>query len=287
LDIISAAVTTYGVISDVHGNLEALTAALAVLDRHAVDRVISVGDVVGYNGESNECVDLLRERGIESIAGNHDLIALGRLGTDRCAMRPAFTLRRTRRDLTPESRLFLAALPPLRVYEDRIGLIHGTLDDPCEYMTTSALVADNARRLRERLPSLRVCFFGHTHVPALYQSDGHTVRKVPAEGRVSLPLGDGLTFVNPGSIDAARRPAKQADFAIFDSPRGEVSFLSVPYDYEKVEKSAAAKGYRMTRADEALYHARRFPRRLGRRALRVAREFLRRAWHRREGSPSR
>lgn len=263
-------------ISDVHGNLEALAAALAVLDRHAVDRVICLGDVVGYNGEANECVELMRARSIESIAGNHDLIALGRLGTDRCAMRPEFTLRRTRKDLTPQSRLFLAALPPLRAYEDRIGLIHGTLDDPCEYMTTPALIAENARRLRERLPSLRVCFFGHTHVPALYELERDDVRKRGSEGVVPLALGDGLTFVNPGSIDAARRPVKRAEFAIFDSQRSEVSFLNVPYDHKKVELSAAAKGYRMSRTDEALYHAGRFPRRLGHHALRLARQFLRR-----------
>ena len=103
--------TTYGIISDVHGNLEALAAVLAALDRHGVDRIIALGDLVGYNGESNECVEVIRERGIESIAGNHDLIALGRLGTERCAMRPAFTLRRTRRDLTPNSRRFLGGLP--------------------------------------------------------------------------------------------------------------------------------------------------------------------------------
>lgn len=259
--------TTYGVISDVHGNLEALSAVLAVLDRHAVDRVISLGDIVGYNGESNECVEIARARSIGSIAGNHDLIAVSLLGTDRCAMRPAFTLRRTRKHLTMESRAFLAELPPVRVYEDRIALIHGTLDDPCEYMTSVALIDENGRRLRERLPNVRVCFYGHTHVPAHhYWEEGTPTIKSSCEGVVPLAQGNGITFINPGSVDAARRPIKEAEFAIFDAERGEVAFHSIPYDNDKAERSAVVKGYRMSGVDEALYRAGRRWRGLRRRA---------------------
>jgi predicted phosphodiesterase len=267
-------VSRYGIISDVHGNLEALAAALGALDRHGVDRVVALGDLVGYNGESNECVQLVRAAGIESVAGNHDLIALGRLGTDRCAMRPAFTLRRTRRDLTRSSRLFLAALPALRVYEERIALIHGTLDDPREYMTSAAQIAENTRRLHQRLPAARICFFGHTHVPAMFESDGGAVIERPAGGTVTLGASDRLTLVNPGSIDGARRADKHAELAIFDSARNELTFLTVPYDHAKVEAAAVAKGYRMRRADEALYRSVRFVQRIARRARRLVNDRL-------------
>jgi predicted phosphodiesterase len=260
--------TTYGIISDVHGNLEALAAVLAALERHGVDRIIALGDLVGYNGESNECVELIRERGIESIAGNHDLIALGLLGTERCAMRPAFTLRRTRRDLTPQSRRFLAGLPATRVYDDGITLMHGTLEDPCTYLTTGALVAGEAARLHERVPSARVCFFGHTHQPAWWESDGRGAHRREAAGRVRL-TGDHLTLVNPGSVDAARREEKVAQAAVFDSELGELQFLTVTYDHGKVEQSATAKGYRMTRTDEALHRSWRLARRMVRRAARL------------------
>jgi predicted phosphodiesterase len=265
----------YGVISDVHGNLQALAAALAALGDHRVDRVIALGDLVGYNAESNQCVELLRAAGVESIAGNHDLIALGRLDSDRCALRPAFTLRRTRKELTRATRLFLAALPAVRTYEDRIALMHGTLDDPREYMNTPALVAANAARLQERLPGVRVCFFGHTHVPALLASDGRSVQARPAQGRVAVPADDGgVVFVNPGSVDAARRRDKRAELCIYDSDRGELTFLRVPYDHAKAEASAAAHGYRMSMADEALWKAARFMRRLPRRARRLLEQRL-------------
>jgi len=260
--------STYGIISDVHGNLEALAAVLVALERRGVDRIIALGDLVGYNGESNECVEIIRERGIESIAGNHDLIALGRLGTERCAMRPAFTLRRTRRDLTLASRRFLSKLPSTRVYDERITLMHGTLEDPCTYLTTAALVRENAGRLRARVPSARVCFYGHTHQPALWESDGRTAHRRELTGSTAV-LGDRLTLVNPGSVDASRRPEKVAQAAVFESERGHLEFLTVPYDHQKVESSAAAKGYRMTRADEVLHGGWRMARRLARRAARL------------------
>jgi predicted phosphodiesterase len=260
--------STYGIISDVHGNLEALAAVLAALERHGVDRIIALGDLVGYNGESNECVEVIRERGIESIAGNHDLIALGRLGTERCAMRPAFTLRRTRRDLTPASRRFLGKLPATRVHDDRIALMHGTLEDPCTYLTTAALVRENARRLHERVPSARVCFYGHTHQPALWDSDGEHVQRREVTGAASL-AGDRLTLVNPGSVDASRRQEKVAQAAVFEAESGRLEFLTIPYDHQKVELSAAAKGYRMTRTDEVLHGGWRLARRLARKAARL------------------
>jgi predicted phosphodiesterase len=258
---------TYGIISDVHGNLEALGAVLGALEARGVDRIIALGDLVGYNGESNECVEVIRARGIESVAGNHDLIALGRLGTERCAMRPAFTLRRTRRDLTPASRRFLSTLPPGRVYDDGFTLIHGTVDDPCVYLTTPALVAENARRLGER--SSRLCFFGHTHQPAFWESDGHTARRRPVEGGDSLTVGESLTLINPGSVDASRREEKVAQFAVFDSERRRADFLTVSYDHHHVECSARAKGYRMTRTDEIIHGGWRQARRLVKRAARV------------------
>jgi predicted phosphodiesterase len=214
----------------------------------------------------------VRARGIESVAGNHDLIALGRLDTGRCAMRPAFTLRRTRTRLTRASRLFLAALPALRTYEeDRVALMHGTLDDPAEYLTSPALQAENARLLHQRLPRARICFFGHTHVPAVFESDGIRITARPAQGTVTLAAGDRLTFVNPGSVDAARRREKVAELAIFDAATAEVTFLRVPYDHAKVEASAVAKGFRMSRREEAWYTATRFLRRLPGRARRLAR----------------
>ena len=248
----------YGIIADMHGNLEALRAALEAIDARAVDRIVCLGDVVGYNAESNACVDLLERRGIATIAGNHDLIAIHRLGLDRCADKPAFTLKRTRKDLTPKSRTYLAGLPSHLVLEDGVVLIHGGVNDPQEYVTTPSRVAANAVRLQREVPGATICFFGHTHEPKLYAVAGGVAAERPATGRQVLNEPDTTYFINPGSIDGSRKEAPRfAEFVIFDASAPSVEFHQVAYDFEAVERAATAGGYRMTPADVRRYRIRR------------------------------
>ena len=75
----------YGILGDIHGNLEALQAVLTLLDRRGVDRLLCVGDIVGCNADSNACIAQLRARDALAIAGNHDLISIKHLGVERCS----------------------------------------------------------------------------------------------------------------------------------------------------------------------------------------------------------
>ena len=245
-----------------HGNLEALQAALDVLDERGVDRIVCLGDVVGYNAHSNECIELLQQRGIDSIAGNHDLIAIRKLGLDRCADRPAFTLRQTRKDVTAASRAYLSALPPRLVIESDAVLVHAGVDDVQEYVTTDTRVLANHALLASQMPQVTLCFFGHTHDPKVYELHDGRISERPAAGRVTLREGSSY-FINPGSIDGSRKPTPRfAEFVIFDSVERTVTFMAVPYDYEAVERSATERGYRMGPTDMRIYRARRLLRRV-------------------------
>ena len=73
----------YGVVAGIHGNREALAAAFAALEARGVSRIVCLGDIVGYNADPDECVEAVRRRGIVGIAGNHELIGLGKLGFQR------------------------------------------------------------------------------------------------------------------------------------------------------------------------------------------------------------
>ena len=77
----------YGVLGDIHGNREALRSALDRLDDCRVERILRVGDLVGYNADPDECVLLLRLRNATCIAGNDDLIGTGRFGFDHARTR--------------------------------------------------------------------------------------------------------------------------------------------------------------------------------------------------------
>jgi predicted phosphodiesterase len=240
----------YGVLADIHGNLEALTSALAALDARGVGRILCLGDLVGYNADSDAVVRALRERGAQCIAGNHDLIGIGRLDTGRCNDPTAYALMRTRRTLGPGTRAFLAALPASRVLEGRFALVHGGVDDVEQYVRSAAAVSDNAERLARRFPGIAVCFFGHTHEPGVFAVEGGAVRRLAGVAQADLAPG-AVYFVNPGSVDAARRKPGEdrvAEFAVFDSEARRVQFLRAPYDHAASEAKALAGGYRMSRA---------------------------------------
>ncbi|MBI5197020.1 MAG: metallophosphoesterase family protein [Nitrospirae bacterium] len=235
---------TYGLIADIHGNVAALKAVLAVLERRGVDQILCLGDIVGYNAEPNECIEILKQRGIEAIAGNHDLIAIGRLRADRCANKVIYALRRTRRRLSPPSRSYLAALPASRVYGNVFALIHGGVDDVEYYMRTVSDIRLHAARFRARFSGIGICFFGHIHEQKIYEITGAEVTELfrPPESFSN----ERLYFVNPGSADAARKSGeRKAQCAVFDTDARRVEFLDVEYDHASAEGRAAALGYRI------------------------------------------
>jgi len=230
-----------GVVGDIHGNREALLAALAALRERGVQRLACLGDVVGYNADPDECAAIVREQRMLTIAGNHDLIAVRRLGFQRCANNAAYALRRTRRAIAAETAAFIEALPLYRELEPGVMLVHGGVRDVQQYMTTRSLIAENAAWLREDFPGTHVCFFGHSHEQKVYEVDGE-VREITAERLLLDPRK--LYFINPGSVDASRKSRhKLAECAILDGDL--IEFIRVPYDAAATECKAAAFGYRI------------------------------------------
>jgi predicted phosphodiesterase len=246
----------YGVLGDIHGNREALAAVLQALSARAVRDILCVGDVVGYNADPDECVRLLRDRGAACIAGNHDLIALGRLGFERCSNKARYSLQRTRRSLEPDSAAWLAKQPAARLVDDAIVLIHGGARDVQLYMRTPEHIRRNAALVLEDFPGARICFFGHSHEQRLFQV-GQGLAEAAACGVVRLNR-ESLYFINPGAVDAQRKRAgRQAECAIFDSGQWTLEFLRVPYDAAATEARARAGGYRIGALADLVYSVRR------------------------------
>jgi len=260
-----------GVLADIHGNREALLAALAALRSRGVERLACLGDIVGYNADPDECATIVRERRALAIAGNHDLISIRRLGFDRCSNNAAYALRRTRRSIAAETAAYLEALPLYREIEPGVVLVHGGVRDVQQYMTSKALIAQNAAWLREDFPGARVCFFGHSHEQKVYEVDGEAA-EISGERIVLNP--DKTYFINPGSVDASRKSRhKLAECAILDGDT--IEFLRAPYDAAATECKAAAFGYRIPRWVDRAYSLRRRVSRLPQRALAVSSAALR------------
>lgn len=246
----------YGVLGDIHGNREALEAALAALDARGAERLACVGDLVGYNADPDDCVAILRERGALAIAGNHDLIGTGRLGFERCSNKAMHSLKRTRRSISRATAEYLASLPSHLLLGEHVLLTHGGVRDVQQYMTNARHVIENVAYLREDFPSARICFFGHTHEQRVFEVVGDVVRDIPPSVVDLSPHRE--YFVNPGSVDASRkRHHKLAEFAIFDSEALTVDFANAPYDEGRTEERAHAGGYRIAEWRDRLYDVQR------------------------------
>jgi len=247
----------YGVVADIHGNREALAAALEALADRGIERLLCLGDLIGYNADPDECVAMIRGRGAIAIAGNHDLIGLGRLDFRRCSNKARYSLKRTRRNLAPETCAYLAGLPPHRLLDGGIVLVHGGVRDVQQYMVSPSLIRQNAGFLHEDFPGARLCFFGHSHEQKIYRVEPDSVEELPCRKRNAFSK-EGLYFVNPGSVDASRkREDKLAECAILDTGASTLEFLRLPYDAAATEAKAAVFGYRITPWTDRFYTLRR------------------------------
>ena len=249
----------YGVLGDIHGNREALSAALDALGGRGVERILCVGDVVGYNADPDECALLLRASDALCVAGDHDLIGTGRLGFEGVTSRLRYSLKRTRRRLSRAAREWLEAQPATRLVDEAIALVHGDVREVRHPMASAEEIRRNAGLLEEDLPGARICFFGHSQVQKLYEVEAGAVEEMAFPlARVQLRR-DAVYFANPGSVDAQAKPEHRfAECALFDSEQWAIEFIRVPYDTAAAEAKAEAGGYRIGPITQLAYCLRHF-----------------------------
>jgi len=210
------------ILSDIHGNIDALEAVLVRTPRDSYDRLLVLGDLVGYGASPNEVVDRIFDLKPDvMIRGNHDKVATGIEGTDSFSRVATEAARWTKEALTPENRERVAALPAGPKNADRdVEVCHGTPFDENTY------VFDEAGAVRALESAHRpICFFGHTHVPVAYVQKGTDLSVVhlqpggPETTVVNISKKNRY-LVNPGSIGQPDlRFQKTAD----RSPAGPVS----------------------------------------------------------------
>ena len=225
----------YAVISDIHGNLEGLQAVLADVPEE-VEVVYCLGDVIGYGANPNECCDIVREREMPTITGNHDL-AVTDTSTDLNWFNPvaAAAVRWTREQLTGENAEFLRSRPRTMQTNGTL-FVHGSVRDPDEYIVDGVTAAENLEVLKSEYPDVRLCFFGHTHVKAIAPSPNGSAM----ESEV-LDLGsDGPYLVNPGSVGQPRDGDTFASYVLVEGT--EVTYRFVEYDIEKAQAKIRSAG---------------------------------------------
>lgn len=220
----------YAIISDLHANLEALEAVLADMRPHA-DTVICLGDIVGYNANPNECLELVQHACHVVISGNHDQAACGLRPYDDFSEYARAAMDWTREQLTPASQQYLRSLPSTAIFSDQWLAAHGSPWDTDEYLFHISHFQAAFAYLQEDLPQVRGCFIGHTHVPMLWQCtfDG-IVSPVGVTSRTVALQPAHRYIINPGSVGQPRYGHPAASYILLEAQTRTVEFRFVTYD---------------------------------------------------------
>lgn len=226
-----------GIISDVHSNLEALEAVLAVLRGLGADHFANCGDTVGYGPDPGPCVDIVRGLPGWAVAGNHDHAVRSR--TDAVGFNSAagVVLNWTREQLRPDQQLYLRGLP-LVASCTPLMLVHGSPSAPAawEYVFT-------LHDAEEQMDSYAdaVCVAGHSHYPFAVERVAGQRARLLTESSWQL-RSDAKYFVNAGSVGQPRDGDPRAACLLYDDRTRRMELLRVEYDVAAVQRKMRRAG---------------------------------------------
>lgn len=231
----------FAIISDIHGNYDALVEVFKDLDRRNVSEVICLGDIVGYGPEPEKCVDLVASRCRFTVCGNHDFSLIqGMLGCCSAAREALEVIRQKMQpkcyEVFGEKKArwkFLENLPIQKEEGDAL-FVHGSPRDPlCEYLFTElvpALFSEELILSNFRLVK-KYCFVGHTHQPGIILDDATCIHPAGEEFTCQIPAGQ-KAIINAGAVGQPRDKNPRASYIIVDGRK--ITFRRIPYNIESV-----------------------------------------------------
>jgi diadenosine tetraphosphatase ApaH/serine/threonine PP2A family protein phosphatase len=231
------------VLSDIHGNRQALEAVLDDIAGTDAEEIWCLGDVVGYGADPNDCVAMTRETTDLCLAGNHDMAVTGALPLDEFSRGAALAARWTQEVIEPDHREWLAALRPRATQLD-VGLYHASPRDPVWEYVLSALLAELCLDSQGH----RVCMVGHSHVALSFvRRDGEMATGEPRRDRDELDMSHGDWIVNPGSVGQPRDGDPRAAWLLLDTGTWTAIWRRTEYDI-----AGAAAAIRAARLPDSL-----------------------------------
>ena len=232
----------YGLFSDVHANLPALTAVLAALESRGVDGYICAGDVVGYGPHPADCVDVVASvRPLAWVLGNHELMLLGRLSIAEAPPLVQKTLAWTHSVLPDDTVKRLGSLPLCAAVDGGVIVAHGSLSDAAYRVTRHPQMVAELERLETRHPDAWVLVLGHTHRVIVADCECE-LRWAVARRNVRL-RPDTRYIVNPGSVGQARGFVGHARAAVLDTEARTLELVALRYEKSSLERDLRRVGF--------------------------------------------
>ena len=234
------------IISDIHGNLEALDQVLADIDNRHIDKIIDLGDNIGYGPDSEQVMGRILDRGIPSILGNHELSLVESELLDWFNPAAKESLIKTRKLLSEHSLAFIETMKKSMVL---VGcrFVHGF---PPDSVTTYLFEVDQwGLEDAFSTSSERLCFTGHTHRLEAVCSDGEKIFRHPLHRGIFQIDSSKKYIFNVGSVGQPRDGDNRAKYVILDDTAQSLEARFVPYDIVITAKKIIAAGLPRVHAD--------------------------------------
>ena len=225
-------------VSDIHGNIDALEAVFHDIDSREVDEIICLGDIVGYGAAPAECVALIRERCSATVIGNHDELVVRANDEVIIPERVAAGLRLARSQLSDDQLAWLRDLLRLQQLHE-FTIVHASLDCPEQYPYISS---DAEARVHFRRQETALCFIGHTHVPIIAEEAPEGIKWVIPGDKSILLNQDHRSAINVGSIGQPRDEDPRASYGLFDNDHNTFQICRIPYDIKKAQERMRTAG---------------------------------------------
>ena len=232
----------FAIFSDLHANLEATEAVMADAHEKECTHFVCLGDLVGYNANPHECVEIVRKLDCPTVKGNHDEQAcLGESSRDFNDLAEQ-AINWTREHLNEADKKWLSELRMTRQVRD-FTIVHATLDTPAEW----GYVFKNLDAVASfTYQHTTLCFFGHTHVAGAFVRDEGVTRIVQPQLTIEPRK---KYFINTGSVGQPRDGDPRGAYCIYDTDREMVEQRRVKYDLTKAQKKIIAAGLPRLLAD--------------------------------------
>jgi diadenosine tetraphosphatase ApaH/serine/threonine PP2A family protein phosphatase len=227
----------YAIISDIHGNLAALQHVIKKIEEKGCDRIICLGDVVGYGPFPNECCDIIQKTADVCLLGNHDAAVVGLMDVDYFNRYAKSAIAWSAQVLNEASRSFITGLP-FTAEEDDLLFVHASPKEPNEWQYVLSL--DDAFEQFSALQQ-RVCFIGHSHVPVVWilRESGLPEHRSAKHFRT---VRGARHIINVGSVGQPRDNNPEAGFGIYDTDTGWFELQRTPYDIAETQKAMSERG---------------------------------------------
>lgn len=231
-----------GIISDIHGNLEAFSKALEYFKENRIDKIICLGDIVGYGPNPEECINLVRENCHVALMGNHDYAAIGLANIEYFNEYAKLATFWTQEKLSGKSKEFLKALPFTHV-ENGLLFVHASPKNPSSW--DYVLSVDDANKQLKRFEE-KICFIGHSHVPIIF-SESNYFRK-----KEFLFTNNEKYIVNIGSLGQPRDGDPRCCFVVYDEEENKIEYIRLDYDIQKTYNKITNAGLPLFLAERLL-----------------------------------